>query len=91
MLLIGLAIGGAGWISGLVWLAYWGLGLGARWTAERLSAITWNVQEQKAWMQAYEDARRLGEDRARRAAYDVIGGGNPHTLGNSGRHLSTTR
>ena len=25
---IGLAIGGAGWIAGLVWLAYEGLGMG---------------------------------------------------------------
>ena len=32
-------------------------------TAERLSQITWNVQEQKAWMRAYEDARRIGEAR----------------------------
>ena len=32
-------------------------------TADRLSAITWNVQEQKAWMLAYRDARRLGEAR----------------------------
>ena len=31
--------------------------------AERLSAITWNVQEQRAWLQAYRDARRIGEAR----------------------------
>ena len=28
MLFIGLVIGGAGWIAGLVWLAYEGLGMG---------------------------------------------------------------
>ena len=27
--------------------------------AERLSAITWDVQEQKAWLRAYMDARRI--------------------------------
>ena len=32
-------------------------------SAERLSQITWNVQEQKAWMLAYRDARRLYEAR----------------------------
>ena len=28
MFVIGLAIGGAGWLTGLVALAYWGLGVG---------------------------------------------------------------
>ena len=60
-------------------------------TAARLSAITWDAWDRRAWDAAYRDARRIAEDRARRAAYDVIGGGNPHTLGNTGRYLSTTR
>ena len=40
------------------------LGYGGRtMTADRLSQITWNVQEQKAWMQAYRDARRISAAR----------------------------
>ena len=41
-------------------------------TADRLSAITWNVQEQKAWMLAYRDARRIHAARLVRDAGETL-------------------
>ena len=36
-------------------------------TAERLSAITWDAWNRRAWLAAYADARRIARVRERRA------------------------
>ena len=52
-------------------------------TPEALSRITWNVDDRRAWLAAYADARRIARVRARRerserARHVPRGMGSPH-------------